>query len=114
MALDQIVTALGGMKTVLDLFKGVRDEMPKVTTPKIDEEIAKAEKALKESKAELAKALGFRLCKCTFPGEPMLWNKDLRKEICPVCGDVHPTDRRPQVITSATLRARGGGSRGRE
>lgn len=39
------------------------------------------------AKAQAAKALGYALCKCKFPPEPMLKQSDGRYK-CPACGDV--------------------------
>jgi hypothetical protein len=54
------------------------------------QQIEKAEQALKKSEAEFAKGLGFRLCRCTWPPQIMLWDKDRRKNVCPACGDLYP------------------------
>ena len=88
---------LTAAKTALDIIKGVRSELPK--GPRADEaqrQIEKAELALKISEAELAKNLGFKLCKCTFPPTIMLWSAPERTNICQVCGDRNP----PPVVTS--------------
>jgi hypothetical protein len=78
-------------KSVLDIFKGIRSELPKgPDADKVQRQIEKAEAALKSSDAELAKNLGYRLCKCKFPPEIMLWHTDERADICPACGDRFP------------------------
>jgi hypothetical protein len=82
---------LTAAKTALDLFKGIRADLPK--GPKADKaqaEIAKAEQALKLSEAELAKGLGFRVCRCEFPPPIMLWKENERASICPKCGHRYP------------------------
>jgi hypothetical protein len=82
---------LTAAKSALDIFKGIRAELPQ--GPKTEEaqhEIEKAEQALKTSEAELAKALGYKLCRCKFPPTPMLWQKEIRANVCPVCGDTFP------------------------
>ena len=64
---------LSAAATALGLFKNIRAELPE--GPLADEaglQIQAAEKALGESKAKMAQALGYRLCHCTFPPEPML------------------------------------------
>jgi hypothetical protein len=88
---------LTAAKTALDIIKGIRSELPK--GPRADEaqrQIEKAESALKISEAELAKTLGFKLCRCKFPPTIMLWSAPERTNICPVCGDRNP----PPVTTS--------------
>lgn len=42
------------------------------------------------SEAELAKKLGYKLCRCSFPPEIMLWNKDHGASFCPKCNDRNP------------------------
>jgi hypothetical protein len=91
---------LTAAKTALDIIRGVRSELPK--GPRADEaqrQIEKAESALKVTEAELAelaKSLGFKLCKCRFPPPIMLWNAPERTNICPACGDRNP----PPIVTS--------------
>ena len=63
MGLTDWTAYLSAAKTELDRFKGIRSELP--TGPKsqqIKEQIDKSEGALKASEAELAKALGYKLC----------------------------------------------------
>jgi hypothetical protein len=80
----------------LDIFKGIKSELPKgPAADRAATEIAKAEEALKTSEAELAKALGYRLCRCEFPPPIMLWKKEERADFCPKCGDRNPPKREP-------------------
>jgi hypothetical protein len=81
-------------KTTLDLLKGVRDLIPKgAHADEVSKKIEEAEQALKTSEAELARKLGFRLCRCTWPPQIMRWDKDQRKNVCPACGDIWPAIR---------------------
>ena len=59
--------------------------------------IEKAEKALRASEAELAKALGYKLCQCTFPPQIMLskgHHAEQGMEIfkCEKCGKQEPSE----------------------
>jgi hypothetical protein len=75
---------LSAAKTALDIFKGIRAEIPK--GPKADEaqrQIERAEQALKVSEVELAKAFGYNLCQCTFPPSVMLWSEKQQAHLCP-------------------------------
>lgn len=54
----------------------------------LEQEIAKAERLLKASEAAAAKAMGYRLCRCTFPPQIMLWKKTEKVHVCPECEDV--------------------------
>ena len=85
------MTYLTAAKTALDIIKGVRSELPKgPEADKAQQQIEKAETALKTSEAELAKALGFKLCRCKFPPPIMLWSAAEASNICPACGDKNP------------------------
>jgi hypothetical protein len=78
-------------KSALDIIKGIRAELPKSPeADKVQRKIEDAEVALKISNAELAKNLGFRLCKCSFPPEIMLLRSSERAYFCPKCGDRFP------------------------
>jgi hypothetical protein len=67
---------LTAAKTLLDIFKGLKAEFPKGSkADEVQTQIELAEDALQKSEAELAKNLGYQLCKCTFPPQIMLWNK---------------------------------------
>jgi hypothetical protein len=78
-------------KSALDIIKGIRAEFPKgPEADKAQQRIEEAESALNTSKAELAKSLGFKLCKCTFPPQIMLWRVAERANICQACGNRFP------------------------
>jgi hypothetical protein len=110
--MSQWMEYLGAFKTALDIFKGLRSELP--NGPKADEalrQIEKAENALKTAEAELAKNLEYKLCQCTFPPQIMLWNKDQRASFCPRCGDRNPPPtevRRVPEYESSWIAARRG------
>lgn len=98
MDIETLASFFSASNGALNLFKQMREMLPEGDeADKIQKEIVKAEEALKASRAELAKALGYRLCRCDFPPEPMLWKRDIRKEVCPKCGDTHPPERPPET-----------------
>jgi hypothetical protein len=89
--MSEWIEYLGALKTTLDIFKTVRTDI--LSGSKADQaqvQIQKAEDALRKAEAEVAKGLGYKLCRCTFPPQIMLWNKDLQTSICPTCGDKNP------------------------
>lgn len=90
-----MIEYLGAAKTLLDLFKGIKSELPTREAAKAQAGIEKAEAALKTTEAEVAKALGFKLCKCTFPPQVMLWNEQKKTNVCPSCNHQYPP--RPEV-----------------
>jgi hypothetical protein len=89
--MDDLLAYLSYGKTALDILKGLRELLPKgAKSDEAQKEIEKAEEALQASKAELAKKLGFRLCRCRLPPPIMLWNNDRRVNVCPDCGNTYP------------------------
>jgi hypothetical protein len=83
-SLNNVATAIGALKNAFDLAKGVLAALPVSTkTEEIQVQINSAEHAPKKSNAELAKALGYHLCECTFPSQPMLWNEREKAHVCP-------------------------------
>ncbi len=74
-------------KLALDTAASVKTLLP--SGPRRDEiavKVAEAETALSASNAMLAQGLGFRLCKCTFPPQVMLYRHAAHHDVCPACG----------------------------
>jgi hypothetical protein len=75
-----IVSGISAMKTTFDalraaigLVKDTKDMLPKNdTTAVITAALVAAESSSRIAEAEVAKALGYELCKCQFPPTPML------------------------------------------
>jgi hypothetical protein len=77
-------------KNALELLKSAAGLLPKgEDRDRAEVALKAATDALARSDAKLANELGFRLCQCSFPGEPMLWKKDIRKHVCGKCGDAY-------------------------
>lgn len=96
MALAEVTTFLSAAKSALDIFRGIRAELPQgAQSEAIAAKIEEADKAVRTSEAELAKALGYRLCRCTFPPQIMLWRQDEQATVCSSCGN--RLDARPRV-----------------
>lgn len=88
---SDITEWLGAGKTALDVMKAARDMMPKgKDKDAVDGKITETEKALEMAAAPAAKALGYRLCRCTFPPQIMLWQKEANASVCPACLDQFP------------------------
>lgn len=93
MDLEQIATFISASKNALQLFKGIRDELPKNAA--VSEQISKAESALALTEVEAARTLDYRICRCAWPptaSQIMLWDKERRKDVCRACGDVNLAD----------------------
>lgn len=112
MDMSSVTEFLSAGKTLLDIFKGVRKELPPgPKTEQVQQKIEEAEKALRASEAQLAKVLGYRLCQCTFPPQIMLWREDQEAHICPrpECGHaLTPTQVRRSDQGGSWNRARRG------
>ena len=66
-------TAFDALRTAIGLVKDTKDLLPKdEKTATITAALATAESSSRMAEAEIAKALGYELCKCQFPPTPML------------------------------------------
>ena len=96
--MEYLTEYLSAAKTALDLFRGIRAELPQgPISEEAGKQIENAAKALKASEAELAKSLGYTLCQCTFPPQIMLSQGRHAKrgdEIfkCSQCGKQEPSE----------------------
>lgn len=100
-----IKTAIDGVKTGLDLLRSVigltrdaKELLPDGSQKDaITRSLEEAEKASRLAEAQIAQALGYHLCKCTFPPQTMLsaGSHPLRGEAffkCPICGKQVPSE----------------------
>ncbi|WP_315772943.1 MULTISPECIES: hypothetical protein [unclassified Bradyrhizobium] len=97
--MDGLMEYLTDAKLAVDTIKGIIGLLPAgQQRDKAQADLAKAETALDTSKAEIAKALGHKLCKCTFPPQIMLWKEDLKTNVCPECGHQNPPRHDPPQL----------------
>jgi hypothetical protein len=99
--MDELLMYFTYGKNAIDIVKGLLSLLPK--GDKADQakiEIEKADAALDTSKAELAKKLGFHLCRCQFPPPIMLWDNNQRVNVCPECGNTYPPKPKVQPLRS--------------
>jgi hypothetical protein len=82
--------ALVFLKTLIPL-------LPTKNRGEAEAKIQTAQDALDRANVDLAKTWGFKLCKCTFPPQIMLWKKEQQTNVCPGCGDINPHP--PAVVT---------------
>jgi hypothetical protein len=93
-------------KDALDLLRSAYDALPKGDQrDKAEKAVEAAATLLARSDAKLAKDLGYKLCQCTFPPQPMLWREAETAWVCPrrECGHKIGRDHRPKVITGSRL-----------
>jgi hypothetical protein len=83
-------------KIVLDILKGAAAMIPRGNkSAEVEAKLQQAEASLNASEAELAKALGYKLCKCTYPPQIMLWKEQERANFCDRCGHRYPPAHKP-------------------
>lgn len=85
------------IQSTLGVFKDARDLLPE--GPKRDavtEGLEKAERATQLAEAQIAQALGYTLCKCSFPPRIMLTVGEHayggQRWKCPTCDRLEPSD----------------------
>lgn len=87
------VTAAMG---ALDLMRSGWQLLPRGDKKdELEARVRKAEDALQISSVKLAKALDYKLCRCTFPPQIMLWNNEKQTNVCSLCNNEDP---RPQTF----------------
>ena len=114
----QVSEYIRASKDVLDILKTLGGLLPKgEKADAAKERLDQAEKALRASEAELAKALGYNLCQCTFPPQIMLSKgrhatHDQEIFECPRCSKQEPSARHFEALDrlKAQNESRSGGS----
>jgi monoamine oxidase len=115
-------TAIDGIKNALDLFrtavglaKDVKEALPESAKREaIGASIEQAERAARVAEAQVAQALGYHLCQCTFPPQIML-SIGLHEGVterfkCPNCNKLEPSDRQLQMAANFSRPLGGSGS----
>jgi hypothetical protein len=71
--LSAVKTTFDALRTAIGLVKDTKELLPKNdTTAVITAALVTAQSSSQIAEAEVAKALGYELCKCQFPPTPML------------------------------------------
>ncbi len=87
MEMNDVTEYIKASKDVIDILKSLGSLLPKGRdADAAQSRLEQAERALQASEAQLAKALGFKLCKCTFPPQIMLWKEEIKANVCSSCG----------------------------
>jgi hypothetical protein len=117
-----IVEGIKSFKDIVDIGKTVRDATKDESKKKeLTASIEKAEGALSIGEAQIAKALGYHLCQCTFPPQIMLSKGRHEKRgveifACEKCGKQEPSQQhfdeldRNDTVRRDMHRGRGPGS----
>lgn len=86
--------------TLVSTIKSVIDILPKREKEEASHKIHEVEKKLQVAEAQIAKGLGYELCKCTWPPQIMLHADDAEygeKFCCSACGRVVSPDDMPPL-----------------
>lgn len=99
-----VKTAIDGVKTGLELFRtaiGLTKEAKELVADGVQKDtisrsLDEAEKASRLAEAQIARALGYHLCQCTFPPQIMLsagrHPRGIEVFKCPNCGKQEPSE----------------------
>lgn len=97
-AFEAIKNSLSLFRDAITVVKGAKDLMPVGTDKEtVEKSLMAAERAGHLAEAQIAQALGYRLCRCTFPPQIMLSHGDDRSQErfqCPKCNKSWPP---PQI-----------------
>ena len=83
------LTAIGSALTIIKQGKSLSTDSTE--TKLLKQELETIRSQLEKSDAQIAHALDYELCKCTYPPQIMLFKKDENADVCPNCG--HSEDR---------------------
>lgn len=102
-AMESVKIGLSLFTEAMGLAKTVQEALPEsVEKDQIERSLAEAKKAANLAEAQIANALGYKLCKCTFPPQIMLSQgykdtgyKHEEEYLCPNCkkSSIPPPDK---------------------
>lgn len=112
--MDEISTAIDGIKVgisllsdSINLVRNAKEILPDSDEKKvIEKSLIEADKAAKLAEAQIAQALGYKLCNCTFPPQIMLSTgytetnyRHIEEFVCPACdkSSIPPPDKPIQI-----------------
>ncbi len=112
-SMSEVLLYLQAGKELLDILKTLGGLLPKGQKhDELQRRLVDADKALRASEVQLAKALGYHLCQCTFPPQIML-SKGYhpvhgRDElfVCPTCNRQEPPPLYFQQMDEASAQLR--------
>jgi hypothetical protein len=92
--------------SVVSTIKSVIDILPKRERVEVSQKLVEAEEKLQIAEAQIAKGLGYELCKCTWPPQIMLRAGEAEygeRFRCPACGRVVSPDDMPPLNNWRTI-----------
>lgn len=100
-AFEAITDVFKGITAIIALLKQTKDLLPDDAKKKaVEQSLEEVEKKSKLAEAQVAQALGYRLCRCTFPPQIMLRigrQQNVEAFRCPICGNTWPPPDTGQV-----------------
>ena len=94
------------LASVVSTVKSVIDILPKREKEEASKRLVEAEEKLQIAEAQMAKGLGYELCKCTWPPQIMLHAGDVEygeRFRCPACSRVISPDAMPPLNNWRTI-----------
>jgi len=87
MDITSIFAGIGALRNAVELVKTGKELLPKPQQEAVTRSLEEAERQARLAEAELAKGLGYQLCRCTFPPQIMLAVDTPfgREDRCPAC-----------------------------
>ena len=87
----QIVEWIAIAKGGVDALRGALALMPAgAARDELQHRVDQADLSLQKAEVFLAKDLEYKLCRCTFPPQIMLWKNDIKTNVCGNCGSQNP------------------------
>lgn len=91
-------------KALIELFRTVLPSIPSgEKRAEYESKLRIAEEAQRRADAVLAQQLGYLICKCTFPPNPMLWRQSQQIYECEVCGNRTDPPSEPRAPRFGTM-----------
>ena len=108
---DQAKGALDFIRTAIRTARDAKDLIDDVDQKEvIEQKLGEAERSAQLAEAQIAKGLGYEICRCDYPPKIMKVigrypGTDIQQIACPACGDKKPTDRHCQAHAELNRRS---------
>jgi hypothetical protein len=86
------------------ILKSLYPLLPTQNRDEVEARVEAAENAFQHSNVALAKAMGYKICECTLPGQIMLWQERQQAHVCPRAECGHKIEKpKPPTATFGTV-----------
>ncbi len=104
MDIEALKGAFSLLGSAIGLAKKAKELLPDGAEKKsVEQSLVEAERQSKLAEAQIAQALGYELCRCTFPPQPMLslgYREQIEYYQCPKCKKIWPPDTGPPEMVT--------------